>query len=207
MITLVLRYSEPSSRLIRNYLFFCGGWLLYILTVQQLGLLENFELPPRIPLLVVIPLIVLMIWFTSTRKFRPVLTAAPSYLPVVLQSFRVLVELLIFGAFVEEVFPERVTFKGLNFDILVGLSALPVAYLISRNLMGKSGILAWNIVSLMILGLTVFSFIYSYYFTDYLLTGSKELVHFPYLLLPSVLLPIAVLLHVVSIRQALKAKH
>jgi hypothetical protein len=62
-------------------------------------------------------------------------------------------------------------------------------------------------VSLLVLALTVYSFVSTYYFTDYVtLTGKMEFVQFPYLLLASVLLPIAIFLHVFSMRQLLVLK-
>ena len=60
----------------------------------------------------------------------------------------------------------------------------------------------WNIISMLVLALTMFSFVSAYYFTDWVAsTGHDELVRFPYLLLVSVLLPIAIFLHVILIRQ------
>jgi hypothetical protein len=54
----------------------------------------------------------------------------------------------------------------------------------------------------MVLALTVYSFVSTYYFSDHVsLAGKMKFVQFPYLLLAAVLLPIAIFLHVVSIRQ------
>ena len=204
MCIALLRYALDSRRLITTYLL--GGlvWLMYVIVISYAGILEDFSLPPRIPLLIVIPAILAGIVFTGRPSFRSALNRAPLYLPVFLTSFRVLVELLIYGAYRLDVFPQRVTFEGLNFDVLVGLSALPVGYLIFKRKLSRTGLLVWNIASLLVLSLTVYAFISTYYSSDYIATtGNIAFVRLPYLLLAAVLLPVAVFLHVFSIRQAI----
>jgi len=96
----------------------------------------------------------------------------------------------------------NVTFEGINFDIIVGVSALLVGYLVQRKIMGRTGVLIWNFSSLAILSVTVYAFISTYYFSNFSTTiQSIQFVKMPYLLLASVLLPFAVFYHVVSIRQ------
>jgi len=52
---------------------------------------------------------------------------------------------------------------------------------------------------------TAYSFISTYYFTDFSATnkGGRSFVDFPYLFLAAVLLPAAVFLHVFSLRQVI----
>ena len=126
----------------------------------------------------------------------------PLYYPIFLQSFRIGVELLIYFTFLEGVFPKRVTFEGLNFDIVVGLSAIGIGWAVYKGKIGRKGVLVWNIVSLCVLALTVFSFNWSYYFNrNELSEAAMKFIEFPYLLLAACLLPIAIFLHVFSIRQ------
>lgn len=207
MCIALLRYALDSRRLITTYLL--GGlvWLMYVIVISHAGILEDFSPPPRIPLLIVIPAILAGIVFTGRPSFRSALNRAPLYLPVFLTSFRVLVELLIYGAYRLDLFPQRVTFEGLNYDILVGLSALPVGYLLLKQKLSPRAVLIWNIASLLILSVTVYAFVSTYYFSDYIaLTGNTQFVRFPYLMLAAVMLPVAVWLHVFSIRQAVSRR-
>ena len=183
-------------------------WLLYVTVISELGILNNFSLPPRLPLLIVIPAIVFIIYITSTDVFKKLMQQIPMHLIIYIQSFRIGVEFLIYGAFINGIFPERATFEGINYDILVGISALIVAYLVQKNKIGTQAIFIWNVISLAILTVTVYAFISSYYFSDFLVNNQKlAFIKMPYVLLPAVLLPFAIFYHVVSIRQlVLKTK-
>ncbi len=204
MIFGLFKYADDPRRLTARYMIAGWVWLIYLVFLSRAGVLEDFGLPPRIPLLLAIPAVVAGILFTGTRSFKSVLERMPLHIPVFLTSFRILVELLIYGAYRNGVFPQRVTFEGLNFDIVVGVSALVVGVLLLNKKFSLKGLLLWNVASLLVLAFTVYSFVSSYYFGDYVDSAMKmEFVHFPYLLLASVLLPMAVFLHVISIRQVL----
>jgi hypothetical protein len=195
------------DQLLRNririaYLAFVSIWISYVFVMSESGVLDVFTLPPRVPIFFVIPMVIGIIFVTSRSWFKQALrqTSVASLLHV--QSFRILVELLIYGAALNGIFPKRATFEGLNFDIVVGVTSLIIGFLLQRNLIGKRTVLAWNFLSLGILIVTVYSFISTYYFTDYPYTvGNFQFVKMPYVLLASVLLPVAVFFHVASIRQ------
>ncbi|HEY8510761.1 MAG TPA: hypothetical protein VIL31_02310 [Cyclobacteriaceae bacterium] len=201
MVIALLRYADNSRRLINTWLLAGAVWLIFVTIMSRSGTLADFSLPPRVPLFIVIPAVIAGIIFTGRPSFRSALEKAPLYVPVFFTSFRIIVELLIYGAYRMGIFPERVTFEGLNFDMLVGLSAIPVGYLLLKGNLSRRGLLIWNIAALAVLSLTVYSFVSTYYFSDYTSTGSTDFVKFPYVLLAAVLLPVAVFLHVFSIRQ------
>ena len=201
---LVLFRGYPLTKV---FTAFWGGftlWILYLAVLWLSGILRNFEFPPRVPILIVIPALGLILVLANRKFMRSALERTPIHIPILLQSFRILVELLIYATYLKGIFPQRATFQGLNFDILVGISALFAGFLAFKGYLKPTGILIWNIVSMGILAVTVFSFISSYYFYDFALSGSGfRFVEFPYLLLASVLLPTAIFLHVFSIRQVL----
>ncbi|MFN3667417.1 MAG: hypothetical protein ACK4S0_14725 [Sediminibacterium sp.] len=202
MVIALLRYAENPKKQIRDYLLIGFFWLIYLLLISKAGVLNNFGLPPRVPLLLVFPTVIASIVFTGRKSFRNILEQVPLHLPVFFTSFRIFVEVLIYGAYLNGVFPQRVTFEGLNYDIFVGLSALPVGAFLVKKKLPLQALWLWNIISLMVLAITVYAFVSTYYFTDHLPSTSKTaFVQFPYLLLASVLLPIAVFLHVFSLRQ------
>jgi len=201
----IIKNAIAPRKSIVGYLVICAIWIAYLVILSTSGLLDNFGLPPRVPIFIVLPAVAGIIYFSGRKSFHDILQKTPLHITVFMQSFRIIVELLIYGAFLEGVFPERTTFKGLNFDILVGGSSLIIGFLVMRGKLSSKGLLIWNVVSLLILSITAYSFISTYYFTDYLATGkgNKSFVDFPYLLLASVLLPAAVFLHVFSIRQTI----
>lgn len=180
------------------------AWLMYLVLLDQTELLWNYELPPRIPLLVVIPAISGIILLVNRKLMHSAYVQSPLHLPVILQSFRILVELLIYATYRKGIFPQRATFEGLNYDILVGISALLMGVAVSRGMIKEKGILIWNFGSICILAVTVYAFISSYYFEDISSQIDKyQFVTFPFLLLASVLLPVAVFLHAFSVKQVL----
>jgi hypothetical protein len=207
MVIYLLNYSSQRKRLFFYYAALLTLWIAYILIIARTGVLTDFSLPPRIALLIVVPAIVGCIILTGRKSFREVLERTPPYVPVYFQSFRIVVEFLIYGAFMEGIFPERVTFRGINYDIFVGASAPVIAFLIQRGRISSKGLLFWNVISMLILSVTVYSFVSTYYFTDYVKQGGNtEFTELPYLLLASVLLPVAVFLHIFSLRQIIIAR-
>lgn len=200
MIAHMLTVTSQGGKVILRLAVFVALWSAYIFFLHRTGVLADFSLPPRVPLLIVVPAMVISIVITGRSSFRRILEKTPLQFPLYLQSFRVAVELLIYGAFAEGVFPRAVTFEGTNFDVLSGLSAPVVAYLYQHRKVRYSALLIWNIVAILTLGVTVYSFVSAYYFASGF-SGSADFVTFPYLLLPAVLLPVAVFLHIFSLRQ------
>ncbi len=199
-IVYLLSFTEEKQILGKRFVMIFFAWLVYLFAIERTGFLGNFGFPPRMPLLVVIPAVFMGVFLSGRELFKKVIHQIPTHLIVYLQSFRVIVELLIYGAFLEGILPQQVTFEGTNYDILVGISAIPIGMLIQKEVLSDKGILIWNFISLGILSVTAGSFIYTFYTFD-LTPDNLKFVTFPYLLLAGTLLPIAVLLHVISIRQ------
>lgn len=202
--------------LFRSYSFnkvalaLCGGlafWISYIILLNKTGILRDLGLPPKVPILIVIPAILLSILLVNRNFMKDAFQRIPTHVPIALQSFRIFVELLIYATYLKGIFPQKATFEGMNFDILVGISSIFVSIAVSKGVIKYTGILIWNGASLCILLLTVYSFISTYYFSDFVASGlGYQFVEFPYLLLASVLLPVAIFLHVFSIQQVLTLK-
>lgn len=202
MLLLLFR-SYPSGKITIGVLGLVL-WIVYLIILEQSGVLKDFGLPPRIPLLVVIPAIALIILLVNHKFMKGALENTPLYIPIALQSFRIFVELLIYATYLNGIFPQRATFAGLNYGILVGISAIFIATAAYKGVIKARGIVIWNLASLCILSVTVYAFISIYYFTDFAASGQGyKFVEFPYLLLTSVLLPIAIFLHAFSIKQVL----
>ncbi len=136
----------------------------------------------------------------------------PKELPVYFQSFRILVELLLLYTFREGIIPISATFEGLNFDILMGISAIPMGYFVFRKkefnlILAK----AWNILGIGMILFVALIIGTSLYFpalwgnNPVLING--EFMLFPYVLVPVLLAPMAIFMHIVSLRQLKKQSH
>ncbi|WP_190810375.1 hypothetical protein [Flagellimonas sp. S3867] len=137
------------------------------------------------------------------NRNHSIFTAIPLALPIAVQSFRAVIEVLFYFTFLNEILPVQVTFEGANYDVLIGLSAIPMAVYAHRANPSKQILLAWNIIGILVVLFAAFIFITSFYFPT--IWGDAgiplEFNQFPYLLLPTFLMPFAVFLHVSSIVQ------
>ncbi len=183
-------------------------WTGFLSVLSYNGFFADFsKLPPRPALAMLMPLpIILMTAFS--KKGTELLQSVPPHWLVYLQSFRIVVELLLLFAFMAGKLPVQMTFDGRNFDILTGLLAFPAGYLLARKKTYAIKLaIAFNIIGLLlllnILVIAVLSMPTSLrYFMN---EPSNTLVaQFPFILLPGVLVPIAYGLHIFSLRQLLR---
>lgn len=192
------------------YKFFAiiTGWTLYVMLISISGFLADFSLPPKMVMYVVLPALMLIAVFFSIRKTSAIIAAFPIALPVYFQTFRIFVELLIWGLYKEGIGPELVTFEGRNLDILAGISAPIVGYLsYNRKVLSHKAVLVWNILGLLLLVNIVSLFITLVVKPQ--VWGFEQIpidVKFtnpPYIFIAAVFMPVAVFMHVMSIRKTL----
>ena len=199
------------SNLPKQIAIFTAIWLLYLSALSYFEVLTVFSFPPRLPLLVIAPLFIVM-GVTLVRPATRVAvgTLSFSYL-IYIQSFRMIVELIIWGGYKEGFVPLIATFEGFNYDIVVGLTAVPVAHYAKKAAASRGVLIAWNIAGLVILGNTVRVFIGSVYFPEWLgkseILIGPEFVQMPYLLIAGLFMPFAVYVHALSIKQLLSHDH
>lgn len=187
-----------------------AAWLAYISILSLKGVFTNASLPPRIPLLLVLPAFLFFIYFFTNIKFKKIIDAVPAAMPIYSQSFRIVVELLIFGLFLEGLLPKAATFEGYNYDIVIGITAPLLAFFMLAK--GKSNnwiVLAWNFAGLTTLLIVVSILLSSAYFpalwnqTESILP--KGLGIFPYTFLAGLFMPLAVFMHLLSIIKTRKS--
>jgi hypothetical protein len=182
-----------------------GGWLALTGALAAGGVFDDFQaLPPRILLAIGLPLAAL-IALASSRRLALLLAALPPAWPVAAQVFRVAVEIVLWQLAVAGVIPELLTFTGRNWDILVGLTAPVVAYAcFVRRAWPARVAVWWNWAGIAILlNVVVHAQLsaptpWRVFETDPPTTFIADL---PYVWLPAFLVPLAWLLHAVSLRQ------
>jgi len=182
-------------------------WIGLLTVLSYKGFFSDFsKLPPRPGLAMLMPLpIIILIAFSKTGT--RLLQTVPSHWLVFMQSFRIVVELLLLFAFMAGKLPVQMTFEGRNFDVITGVLALPVGYLLARkkSYASKLGI-AFNIVGIiLLLNILVIAVLSMPTPIRYFMNEpSNTLVgQFPFILLPGVLVPIAYTMHIFSLRQLL----
>ncbi len=203
----LFKYVDNQKKLRKSAAILLIIWVSYVVIMTFTGILDNLSMPPKAPVFIIIPAFLIVFITTSRKSFQSVIAHTPKHISIFIQSFRILVELLIYGTFLDGLFPQRVTFEGLNYDILMGIIALPMGFLVLKGVAKRKAILAFNIVGLMVLSLTGYAFVSSFYFSDFVsATGEIALIKAPFILLPGVLLPFAIFYHIVSIKQNLSSE-
>lgn len=179
-------------------------WTVFISILASIGFFSDFSsFPPRIGIVLIIPLVtILLVTFSKTTK--ELLSLIPATSIIKIQSFRVVVEILLWMLFVQNLLPIQMTFEGRNFDILVGLTAPIMVLSINRYSVSKKWIIVWNIAGLMLLfniisvALLSLPTPFRYFMNE---PANTIVATFPFILLPGLLVPLAYGLHLLSIRQ------
>jgi hypothetical protein len=188
------------------------GLPLWIGYVAALSWFEVFKpVPGRPPgiLLVFVP-IVLFIALVVIRSGWGRIAALAIPLPLLhgLQVFRIGVELFLHQFWELGLAPRMLTYEGSNIDIIVALTAPVVAFLATRGNMGLRIALTWNALGLVALANVIFRSILTAPGPLNILVSDVPntfVATFPYSLLPGFFPPLAITLHVLSIK-AIRAR-
>lgn len=184
--------------------------LLAILIFQGILSFNGFyQVPLRIPVLVMPSMLIIIILLSGkfSKKWLPAVS-----LPwlTALQVIRIPVEMVLFWLYKEKQIPVNMTFEGWNYDILSGITALPMVWLALNNRStAKRILLVWNSICLGLL-ITIVTIavlsaklpIQQWGFDQ----PNVAIQHFPFAWLPSVIVPIVLMAHLVSIRLILRNK-
>lgn len=160
--------------------------------------------PPRMLLLVLPPLLLIVALF-FTSKGRKFMDNMDLKILILLHVVRIPVELVLFWLFLNKAVPELMTFEGRNFDILAGLTAPLIYYFgfVKKQLSNKI-ILAWNFICLGLLVNIIVHGILSVP-TPFQKFGFDQpniaLLHFPFVWLPGIIVPMVLFSHLATIRQ------
>ena len=185
-------------------------WLMGLKQLSSMNFLDNWhDLPPHF-LVIVVPPILASILLVVSPRFKNFLRHVPAHWTIYIQSFRIFMELILWGLFLEGIIGRQMTFEGRNFDVLVGLTALPIAYLVmSGKLKSKAWIIAWNIFGLILLLNIVSVAILSTPLPFRIFTEGPPntmIAYFPFVWLPGFVVPVAFAMHLFSIQQTLQKK-
>lgn len=197
-----------TDKVMGRYIIFAVVWITYVCILAGTGFLADFSLPPKMVVFVVAPAILLVVAFFTMKKTATIIASFPIALAVYYQSFRVIVEILLWGLYKEGAGPDLVTFEGYNFDILAGLSAPVVAYLAyHKKVLSHRAVIAWNMIGLLLL-LNIVSIFISLIVKPALwgyaeIPVSTDFAHVPYIFVAGMFMPTAVFMHIMSIRRSI----
>lgn len=207
------RLNLPDAVKSRNLLLsilIILGWLTFTLIIGVSGFLADYtSTPPKI-LFVALPPFLLALALPFSKKFNALIAPLDNFWFIYPQSFRILMEFILWLLYRYKVIPVQMTFEGRNYDIIIGLTApIIVYYCFNRKIWPPKIALVWNIAGLILLGQAVTLAILSmpYSFRVYMNEPANTIAfHFPFIWLPAFVVPFAFFLHLISIKRLLANK-
>lgn len=191
-----------------SHLVFSGlavVWLLLTAYMASSGFVRDFEsLPPKF-LWVILPPNLLTILLLVLPKTRRLLKSIPIATITYIHIIRVPVELVIWWLFLDGQMPKIMSFEGINFDIVSGITApFAAIFLLRQGSFHRKSAIAWNVIALGLLVDVVYHALLStpYPFQKYGFDQPNIAVFYlPYIWLPAFVVPAVFFSHLVSLVQ------
>jgi hypothetical protein len=201
----IVRYLDGRRRWIA--LLILIAWVVYTGALGFSGALASADSAPRIALILV-PTLLGALFLALSDAGRTLALSIPLSLLIGAQTFRVIVELFIHQLWSVGLMPRMLTYEGANFDILAGLSAPVVAWLVARGRLSSRLALAWNVLGLVLLANIVGRAILTTPALQVLVSEvpNRAVGTFPFTFIPGVMAPLALILHVLAIRALLAGR-
>ena len=189
--------------------FFCI-WIFLVSILTYNGFFQNFSFPPRLMIFVAFIIVIIIVLFTlkNTRAF---LNKMPITTLTYIHIIRVPVEMVLLWLGVSGAVGMELTFEGSNFDILSGITAPFVGvFMIGGRSKNRVGAIIWNFGALaLLINIAYRAISYTPYFYEYSPGGEVANIAvfwFPFVLLPTLVVPVIFFCHLVSINQLLFVK-
>jgi hypothetical protein len=128
-----------------------GVWMGLTWAAAETGHLSRLDLMPPPFMALPVAVLVLSLLASFSRFGTRLIDGLPLAWIIGVQAFRFPLELMMHRAYDEGVMPMQMSYSGWNFDIVTGLTALPVAWALSRGIGGRGLVIAWNALGTLLL--------------------------------------------------------
>ena len=208
----IRKAAATDDRKKRARLIYAGIllWLALQALLASNGFYKNIQATPqKLMAVLLLPLSIIVILFITRtgRKFIDILPLQPL---TWLHTVRIAVEIVLYFLFLHNVIPQLMTFEGRNFDILAGITAPLIAWFgFIKKQLSRKFILAWNVISLLLVLNILVNAILSVPspFQQFAFDQPNIAVfYFPFIWLPSFIVPVVIFSHLVAIRQLIPGK-
>ena len=185
-------------------------WAITLSGLSLSGFLSEFSMfPPRMFIVLVIPLLAI-VFLAISKTSSSVLSGIPPQWLIYIQSFRIIVEIMLWLLFMDNLLPVQMTFEGRNWDIFVGITAPIIGYLCFNSGRYRRNLaIIWNVLGLLLLLNIVVIAILSMPTSARTFTNEPAntiVATFPFVFLPGILVPVAYYMHIFSLKQLLGNK-
>lgn len=185
------------------------SWHLFIFILASTEFMLDLSFPPRFFLFTILPAFTFTGIFIYKNRNNAWIQNIPSHWLFFYQSFRIGIETIFIFTVAKGILHPNVTIEGYNFDLIYAFTVLIIGLLTFKNFNKyKQIIIWWNYLGLAIIAVIIFLFQSTIYIPE--IYGNikpfpVEFLNYPYILVPSFLMPTAVFIHVLSIVQLKKA--
>ena len=201
------RSNLPSGTRITVWLAVAVPFTAWLAAIWWLALDGAFRPRPGIPALpmaIFLPVLIGLPLLLRSERIGALLDASPASWLVGLQVYRIFGGIFLV-AWIRGDMPGTFAFPAGSGDVLVGLLALPVAYLLSvAAAAGRGAAIAWNILGLLDFAIAIGIGIVSAPGSLQLIVPNPpnaQLGTFPTVMIPAFAVPSSILLHALSLRQ------
>jgi hypothetical protein len=126
-------------------------WMGLTWLAADSGVLLDFDATPPPFALLVLAIIGLAVTIAFTPYGTRLVLGLPVWTLIAIQGFRLPLELAMHGMYDRGIMPVQMSYSGRNFDIVTGITALVVAWLVATGRAGRRVALGWNILGLALL--------------------------------------------------------
>jgi hypothetical protein len=204
LATLILLLRAFPQQVRRKGAFLLTAWLAVQAAVAASGFYTfTNSVPPRFALAVAPPTVFIILLMLLPAGRRLIASVSPQRITW-MQTVRAAVELCLLALFLCGAVPKLLTFEGINYDIITGITAPFVAIFAYRSRQ-RGWIIAWNLLCLFFLFNVVFHGVLSVP-TPLQRYGFEQpnigMLYFPFAWLPAFVVPAALFGHVVALFHA-----
>lgn len=203
--TMVIFYYSNGKPNIATLIIFV--WSIIHSLLAYSGFYHNVTASPPRFVLVLLPSIVLIIYSIVGNRRDSILKNRNTKISNFLHLVRFPMEIILLHLYLNKMIPRIMTFEGLNFDIIAGITAPLIGYFFFKNKLSNNILLAWNIIGLVLI-LTIFIVailsaelpIQQFGFDQ----PNVGVAYFPFILLPATIVPIVLWTHITDILKLIK---
>jgi hypothetical protein len=143
--------GPEAYRLRQRFLLAALAWTALTLVLAWSGTLARLDWRPPPLMFLLVGILVLGVVIARSRVGDRLARGLPLAALVGLQSFRLPLEVVMHRTAERGIMPMQMTYSGLNFDILTGLSAVALAAWLRFGRPPRALVWAWNVLGLLLL--------------------------------------------------------
>lgn len=127
------------------------AWMTATWAAAERGVLRQWDATPPPFALLVAGIVGLAVAMAFTGYGTRLAHGLPLWTLVAVQGFRMPLELAMHTMYERGIMPVQMSYSGRNFDIVTGITAILVAWLVASRRGGRRLVLAWNVLGLALL--------------------------------------------------------